>query len=404
MSVDHPTEQSMNVQLHYSVMLRSLALAQEISPLPSDCSPVQSNAAYPTSTKLPDPFLLSNGARLSSKDAWECKRAEIRDQIQRYELGPKPPKPTVKATFSGNSISITCTEGGTSISFSVSVSKPTGGKAPYPALIAYGAPSIPVPSGVATINYNNQDIAADNPRGQGKFYTLYGSSNTAGGLIAWAWGASRIIDALEQLGSDVTGIDATRLAVTGCSRNGKGALIAAAFDDRFALALPQEGGSGGPGCRRIVAEMKKNGTVVEDATQIVTGDGWFAQVFSNYAPNVSVLPYDHHMLEALVAPRGLLVIENSGIDYLGPISTYGCSFAGREVFQALGAQTNMGFSQVSHGSTHCQMPSSQNPEVAAFFGKFLLSQTTANTNVFKTDGTFNFEPGRWIAWNVPSLA
>ncbi|KAL7627063.1 hypothetical protein AAE478_003839 [Parahypoxylon ruwenzoriense] len=381
------------------------AFAQEVAPTPSSCAPIPSDAIYPKSAKLPDPFLQADGTRLSTKGAWECKRAEIRDLIQRYELGPKPPKPSsVTATISGSTISITASEGGKSVSFSVTVRKPSGGTAPYPAVIAYGAPSIPIPAGVTTINYNNQNVAADNPRAQGKFYDLYGSSHEAGGLIAWAWGASRVIDALEALGAEQTGIDTKRLAVTGCSRNGKGALIAAAFDDRIALAIPQEGGSGGPGCWRIVGDMKKNGTKVEDAAQIVTGDGWFATKFSDYVDDVSVLPYDHHMLEALVAPRGLLVIENSGIDYLGPISTYGCSVAGRHVFEALGVPDNMGFSQASHGSSHCQMPSSQNTEVAAFFNKFLLGQDSSETDVMKTDGKFNFVPGQWIEWDAPTLA
>lgn len=174
--------------------------------------------------------------------------------------------------MSGTSISITCAEAGKSMTFSVSVKVPSG-QGPFPAVITFGGASIPIPAGVATINYNNQDMAADDPHGNGKFYSLYGSSHTAGTLMAWGWGVSRIIDALEVLGTDKTNIDLTRLGVTGCSRNGKGALIAGAFDDRMALTIPQEGGTGGPGCWRIVNEMKKNDTYgkVEDSTQIVQG-------------------------------------------------------------------------------------------------------------------------------------
>lgn len=54
--------------------------------------------------------------------------------------------------------------------------------------------------------------------------------------------------------------------MTGCSRNGKGALVAGACDNHIALVIPREGGSGGPGCWRIVKDMKKNGTKVEDST------------------------------------------------------------------------------------------------------------------------------------------
>lgn len=41
-------------------------------------------------------------------------------------------------------------------------------------------------------------------------------------MIAWAWGVSALIDTLED--SSDANIDTTKLGVTGCSRNGKGAL------------------------------------------------------------------------------------------------------------------------------------------------------------------------------------
>ncbi|KAI1144422.1 hypothetical protein F5Y05DRAFT_407816 [Hypoxylon sp. FL0543] len=138
--------------------------------------------------------------------------------------------------------------------------------------------------------------------------------------------------------------------------------------------------------------MKKNGTKTEDATQIINGDSWFATSFTKYAPDTTVLP------------RALLVIENSGIDYLGPISTYGCSVAARMVYESLGVKDAMGISQASHGNSHCQMPSSQNSEVAAFFSKFLLGQPSVATDVVKTDGKFNWFAGQWIDWTTQNLS
>jgi len=55
--------------------------------------------------------------------------------------------------------------------------------------------------------------------------------------MAWAWGVSRIIDALEV--TPAARINPTKVGVTGCSRNGKGALVAGAFDTRIALTIPQ---------------------------------------------------------------------------------------------------------------------------------------------------------------------
>jgi cephalosporin-C deacetylase-like acetyl esterase len=141
----------------------------------------------------------------------------------------------------------------------VSITYPSSGKGPYPAIIAYGGASIPIPTGVAVITFNNDDIAAQintGSRGQGKFYTLYGSNHSAGAVMAWTWGLSRIVDALEMTPS--ANINPKRLGVTGCSRNGRGALAAGAFEERIALTIPQESGPGGSGCWRLAQAMKNS--------------------------------------------------------------------------------------------------------------------------------------------------
>ncbi|KAK4462861.1 putative carbohydrate esterase family 15 protein [Cladorrhinum samala] len=390
--------------MHHSLLIPILALAAGTS-LAQTCGTVPNSYAYANGSpiKLPDPFTFLNGTKVVTKADWACRQDEISSIFQRYELGPLPAVESVSATFASNKLSITVTAaGGKTLSFSATVKLPSG-SGPFPALIALGGVSIPVPSNVAVITYNNEEIAATDPRGKGKFFDLYGKSQTTGGLLAWAWGVSRIVDALEKLGPATTKINPARLAVTGCSRNGKGALMAGAFDKRIRLTLPQEAGSGGMGCWRIVGEMKKNGTKVEDAAQIVNGDQWFATSFTQYVNDLGKLPYDHHMLAGLVAPRPLLVIENSGIDYLGPISTYGCSTAGRLIYSALGEKEAMGLTQVAHGSSHCQLPSSQNADVAAFFDKYLLDKAGVNTDIFKTDKTYNFQLSRWVDWTAPTL-
>ncbi|PVG03708.1 hypothetical protein CPB86DRAFT_694308 [Serendipita vermifera] len=366
------------------------------------CTSLPSNPSLPTVSKLPDPFLPVSGSRITTKEQWTCRRNELSELIQRYELGTKPPKPSsVTASFSGSSLTINVSEAGKSISFSVSVSRPSG-SGPFPAIIAYGAASIPIPAGVATINFNNDDIAAQTntgSRGQGKFYNLYGSGHSAGALIAWAWGVSRIIDAIEITPS--LNIDATRIGVTGCSRNGKGAIVAGAFDDRIALTLPQESGSGGAACWRLSDSQKSSGQNVQTASQIITENVWFSKNFEPYVNSVSRLAFDHHSLAGLVAPRGLFVIENTSQEWLGNLSCYGCMKAASLIYQALGVSDSMGFSQVGNHN-HCQFPSSQQSELNAFINRFLL-KTSATTNVFRTDGSFNFNQANWIDWSVPTL-
>src|SRR5262249_33587569 len=70
--------------------------------------------------------------------------------------------------------------------------------------------------------------------------------DAAGTIAVWAWGIHRAVDYL------VTDkdIDKDRLAVVGHSRLGKTALLAAAYDDRIALAIPPQAGCGGTGPSR----------------------------------------------------------------------------------------------------------------------------------------------------------
>jgi len=264
--------------------------------------------------------------------------------------------------------------------------------------------SFPTPAGVSVITFNNNDMAAQNSgasRGVGKFYQLYGSGHSASAMMAWAWGISRVIDALEM--TPAANINLQRLAVTGCSRNGKGALVAGAFEPRIALTIPQESGSGGSGCWRISDVMLADGINTQTASEIVQENVWFSTAFAQFVNDVSMLPFDHHMLSALVAPRALLVIDNTGMDWLGPESVWGCQKTANKVWQALGVPDSMGVSQVGNHN-HCAFPASEQPDVDAFVNKFLKGQST-NTSFVKTDGAngLGFVDSDWINWSVPTL-
>jgi hypothetical protein len=314
----------------------------------------------------------------------------------------------VSASFSGSTLSISVSEGGKSISFSVTINNRPSGTGPHPAIINFGTfGGLPVPAGVATIFFNNDEIAQQqggSSRGRGKFYDLYGSGHSAGALTAWAWGVSRILDALE-LTRAQTNIDPTRIGVTGCSRNGKGAMVAGALEPRIALTLPEESGAGGAGCWRIAAWQKARGDNVQDAVQIVQENVWFSPNFNSHVNNVNSLPFDHHLLAGLIAPRPLYVMENVDMEWLGKVSTYGCMGIARKQWQALGALDRFGYSQVG-GNSHCSFPSSQQgSELNAFVGKFLLNNPNAgNTNIFRSTQSHNFNIDSWSPWAVPNLA
>ncbi|GAW23328.1 hypothetical protein EKO27_g6009 [Xylaria grammica] len=358
--------------------------------------------SYPTisDAKLPDPFTFSDGKKVATQEDWKCRQAEISKLLQQYELGDYPPPPDkVEASLNGNSLSVKITVGSKSVTLSTTISKGSSA-APGPAVISIGGSSLPIPGTVGSINFGNDAWGGQqNSRGQGSFYQLFGNTHSAGALTAWAWGVDRLIDGLEQLGSAKTGIDTTRLATTGCSRNGKGAFVVGALVQRIALTLPQESGSGGAACWRISDSEESKGKNIQTAHQIVTENVWFSKRLDTYVRAVNTLPVDHHLLAALVAPRGLFVIEND-IDWLGPVSTTGCMKAGRLAYQGAGVPNNMGFSLVG-GHNHCQFPSSQQADLTTYINYFLLKGATAPGAVEKS--TANVNVADWAAWTVPSL-
>ncbi|KAK0215136.1 Glucuronoyl esterase catalytic domain from Hypocrea Jecorina [Armillaria fumosa] len=370
------------------------------------CGDLPSNVPLTSDSMLPDPFTFLNGTAVTTAADYTCRQAEISALFQRFELGELPPRPeSVVGTLSGNTLTINVSHGGRSISFNVGIQKPSG-TGPFPALIVFGGfLSLPQPSGVAILSFNNDDIAAQNngqSRGQGKFFTLYGANHSAGAMMAWAWGVARIMDALEQVN---TNINLAKVGVTGCSRNGKGALVAGAFEPRIALTIPQESGSGGAGCWRISDSMLASGIDTQTASEIVQENVWFSTAFNSFAQSgVRPLPFDHHMLSALIAPRPLLVIDNTGIDWLGPESVWGCQKTANLVWQGLGVGDFMGVSQVGNHA-HCSFPSQEQPDLNAFVNRFLKDQS-ANTNIIKTDGAngLGFVDSKWINWKVPNLS
>lgn len=108
------------------------------------------------------------------------------------------------------------------------------------------------------------------------------------------------------------------------------------------------------------------------------------------------------MLAGLVAPRGLLIIDNTSMVWLGNLASFGCMKVAQEIYKALGVADRMGVSQKGH-SDHCGFPSSQQPELTAFINRFLFGQST-NTAYSVTDGSFNFNQANFVDWTTPSLA
>ncbi|WP_438862392.1 glucuronyl esterase domain-containing protein [Neptunicella sp.] len=362
----------------------------------------------PEITELPDPFLQANGQPISHIDQWPCVRAHTRALFEQYELGEKPPKPQkVSGSLEGELLSVKASHLQQNIEFTAKVHYPTHGQAPYPVMISIGWYCLNKAAldnaGIAVIEFNNNELGEQKDtgsRGKGKFYQLYGSDNSASAMIAWSWGISRIIDVLAESGQ--TQIDAKHIGVTGCSRNGKGAIVAGAFDERISLTIAQESGSGGSASWRISDAQQAAGQNVQTQKQIVTENVWFRDNFKQFSGQTNKIPVDHHQLMGLIAPRGLLVIENTSMEWLGNASSFLTAKVAHSIWQALGVPQNMGVSQLG-GHKHCQYPDAQLPELNAYLSRFLLDDKNADTSVLKTDGEFDTSAEKWMPWAVPEL-
>ena len=175
-----------------------------------------------------------------------------------------------------------------------------------------------VSRGFAVVAYCNQEVAIDFTGPDvptGGVFKVFGPSNlkerapTEWGIIsAWAWGMSRILDWVETEPL----LDAKRAAAIGLSRNGKAALVAGAFDERFALTVSCCSGCSGAKLNHILLDSEHIRDIVKVAWK------WFCPNYAQYAGMEMKMPFDQHWLLALVAPRLLYVSSATEDAWAGP--------------------------------------------------------------------------------------
>jgi hypothetical protein len=341
---------------------------------------------------LPDVLTLKNGERVATPEVWwKVRRPEIVEDFEREVYGRIPanvPKvtwtvtdtrettvgdiPVVEKQLQGKVDNSTCPS--IEVNMPMILVTPKNAKGPVPVLMMYGfffgggrggrppgrgGFGPPGPSrtemlvkagwGAATIYPNS--IQADN--GAGLTRGIIGLTNKGqprkpddwGSLRAWAWGASRGLDYLET----ESAVDAKRVGIEGVSRYGKAALVAMAFEPRFAMVLVGSSGEGGAKLHR-----RNFGEAVEN----LTGSGeyhWMAGNFLKYGTAESKfgsltpgdLPVDSHQLIALCAPRLTFISygipEKGDAKWLDQQGSYMASVAAGPVFRLLGA-TDLGTS------------------------------------------------------------
>ncbi|MEU1607750.1 glucuronyl esterase domain-containing protein [Micromonospora matsumotoense] len=379
-----------------------LAAAAPVEDEGTDC-PTPGAVPLTANAKLPDPFTRTNGTRITAQADWRCQRADIKELAERYVYGDKPGRPaTVTGTVSGTSISVNVSDNGKSSSFSASVQLPSG-TGPFPAVVVLGGIGADTATiraaGVAVISYDPTAVGREGtPRNskQGAFYSIYGASSSTGLLAAWSWGVSRIIDVVERSGGAILRADA--MGVTGCSRYGKGAFASGAFDQRIALTMPIESGSGGSAAFRSIP--KESGS--QPLSSAYSEQPWLGDAFGQFTSNPNNLPVDTHSTIAMIAPRGLLMMDNPHIAWLAPRSSAVAALGGAEVYKALGAGGNLTYwSDVADGS-HCAVRPEWKTPLQQFLRKFLL-KTGNDAGTIRIASKASPNLAEWRDWTTPTL-
>ncbi|MBQ0105262.1 MAG: hypothetical protein KBT47_04405, partial [Armatimonadetes bacterium] len=234
---------------------------------------------YEVLGKLPDPFLMDGGKRVSSEAEWKERRKEIYKTAVELQYGTQPPKPEVfhiEKIYDAPknlSVRITCGTKEKQISFIMRVLAPTEDK--NLPVVVDGDLCFPYAfnseylnefhkRGIAYATFNRCELANDiqhQGRRKGPLYKIY-PEYTFGALGAWAWGYSRCVDALEQIGFN-TGC----IVFTGHSRGGKTAMLAGVLDERAKIVNPNETNAGSCSCYRIHSEgIMEDGNIFRSET------------------------------------------------------------------------------------------------------------------------------------------
>ncbi|MBE6670472.1 MAG: hypothetical protein E7601_09755 [Ruminococcaceae bacterium] len=317
---------------------------------------------YELLSKLPDPFLFDDGSRVSSKEEWEKRRAEIYKTAVELQYGTIPPTPEffkAELTYKGgpgrsNTYRITCGTEKDRLTFRMKLFLPEkkffedGKKVPvivdgdmcfnyaYDKEFWHTATD----KGIAMAMFDRTELVSDlklSDRPVGPLCEIY-PEKTFGALGAWAWGYARCVDALAT--TDL--IDMDNIAFTGHSRGGKTALLAGVLDERAAIVNPNGSGAGGSGCYRIHVKaeyLDDEEKRTEQLSDLLRNfPFWFGPDMKDYAVREGELPFDEHMLKSLVAPRTLLSTEGAGDIWANAVGTWQTTLAAKEVYKFLGAE------------------------------------------------------------------
>ncbi|HKV25430.1 MAG TPA: glycoside hydrolase family 9 protein [Candidatus Acidoferrum sp.] len=351
----------------------------------ADGDPKSPNAANYDETKagsdlkLPDPLRLNDGKEIkTAKDWWNKRRPEIVEDFDR-EIYGRTPKITPKVNW--EVISTAHEQNGDvpvvtkklighvdnsafpaiKVDIQLTLSTPENARGPVPVMMELGlSPEVMAmiakrfpdlmrqaregPSwqqqvlakGWGYAEYIPTSVQADN--GAGLTEGIIGLVNKGqprklddwGALKAWAWGASRALDYFE---TDKA-VNAKQVGIEGHSRYGKAALIAMAYDPRFAIGYISSSGAGG-------AELYRRNFGEQIGNLAGTGEyHWFDGNFLKYDGPLAPqdLPVDSHELIALCAPRPVFISGGAiqGDGWVDPHGMFLAAVGAGPVYRLLG--------------------------------------------------------------------
>ncbi|MBI5085334.1 MAG: acetylxylan esterase [Acidobacteria bacterium] len=314
--------------------------------------------------KLPPLLVMQNGARVQNAAGWTKRRAEVLALLESQMMGRAPGRPEKlafelasidKAALGGKAVRKEVSIQAQGKKFSLLLYLPVQVKGPAPVFVSLGFgpnqgvhpdPGIHLAGmwvqdketkaivlrpaqessrgsaasrwqletllargyGLAVIYYGDIEPDINGGMGQG-IRAQYPKPDDAGwgAISAWAWGLSRAVDYLET-DKDV---DPRRLALVGHSRLGKTALWAGAMDTRFALVISNDSGEGGAAISR-----RRFGETVANLNDRFPH--WFCANYRQYSGKEDAMPFDSHMLLALIAPRPLYVASAQDDQWADP--------------------------------------------------------------------------------------
>ncbi|MBP5602697.1 MAG: hypothetical protein J6X78_08200 [Treponema sp.] len=205
------------------------------------------------------------------------------------------------------------------------------------------------------------NIASDNNERKGLFYELYPYSkepqSQTGVLMAWAWAASKVLDALYNGAAKELGLNPDNSIITGVSRWGKAAAVCGAFESRFKMTAPSCSGAGGLALFDYKSEGKtydfssKGGDASYTygkneplgALQSKDEQGWFIDKFLEYKAE-SEIPINQENLINLCADKNryyFMIASCIGEDWVNGPAMWECIKRAETYYRQKGLSQNL---------------------------------------------------------------